>query len=90
MSFAVAALGLLNAKYQAKELKSELDLVSIDLTKELEQIHILEAEWAYLNRPENLAMLARQYLPDFSPVQPSQVVSFNALDSARASGTPPP
>lgn len=90
VSFAVAALGLLHAKYQAKELKSELDLVREELTEERKQAHLLEAEWAYLNRPENLTMLANQYLPDFSPVEPSQVVSFYALDSVRTSGTAPP
>ena len=90
VSFAIAALGLLNAKYQAKELKSELDSVRKDLTKERERIHILEAEWAYLNRPENLSLLAHQHLPDLGPVQPSQVISFHTMDSVNISETLPP
>ena len=90
VSFAVAALGLLNAKYQVKELKVELDLAMKDLIKERAQIHILEAEWAYLNRPENLSTLVRHYLPNFRPVQPSQILVSHSLGSASSSESPPP
>jgi hypothetical protein len=90
VSFTVAALGLLNAKYQVKGQKMELDLAIKHLTRERAQIHILEAEWAYLNRPENLSTLVRQHLPNFSPVRPSQVLVFHSLGSVRNSGAPPP
>ncbi|SVD07558.1 uncharacterized protein METZ01_LOCUS360412, partial [marine metagenome] len=42
-------------------------------------IHVLEAEWAYLNRPQRLAQLTTKYLSFLSPVLPSQIVSFDTL-----------
>jgi len=90
VSFAVAGLGLLSAKYQVKELKAELGFAMKDLIKERAQIHILEAEWAYLNRPENLSILVRKYLPNYRPVQPSQILVSRSLGSASSSERPPP
>tara|TARA_Y100000588_G_scaffold361366_1_gene422105 strand:+ start:1085 stop:1387 length:303 start_codon:yes stop_codon:yes gene_type:complete len=88
--FAVGALGLLSAKYQVKELKSELDAARKLMAKESGQIHILEAEWAYLNRPENLSILASQHLPDFEAIKPSQVASLQSIKKSIIDGAPPP
>ena len=90
VGFAIGALGLLSAKYQVKELKSELDAARKDMARESGQIHILEAEWAYLNRPENLSILASQYLPDFGAVKPSQIASLESIKKAIIDGAPPP
>ena len=90
VGFAIGALGLLSAKYQVKELKSELDAARKDLARESGLIHILEAEWAYLNRPENLSILASQHLPDFGAVKPSQIASLESIKKAIIDGAPPP
>ncbi|MBT07194.1 MAG: hypothetical protein CMM32_09845 [Rhodospirillaceae bacterium] len=90
VGFAIGALGLLSAKYQVKELKSELDAARKQLARESGQIHILEAEWAYLNRPENLSSLAAQHLPDFGAVKPSQVASLQTIKKSAIDGAPPP
>ena len=90
VSLAVAALGLLNVKYQVKELKRDLDFSREQLNKEREKIHILKAEWAYLNRPEQLSISASEHLTGFRPVQPNQVASFRSLESTFSSDSPPP
>ena len=90
IGFAIGSLGLLRAKYQVKELKSELDIARKEMTRESGQIHILEAEWAYLNRPENLSILASQHLPDFGAIQPSQIASLQSIKKSIIDGTPPP
>ena len=90
VGFAFATLGLLNAKYQVKELKSELGAARKEMARENAQIHILEAEWAYLNRPENLLILAAQHLPNFGVVKPSQVVPLQTIKKSITDGTPPP
>ena len=88
--FALATLGILSAKYQVKELKSELDVARNEMARETGQIHILEAEWAYLNRPENLSKLASQHLPNFSAVKPSQIASLQSIKKTIIDGAPPP
>ena len=90
IGFAIGALGLLSAKYQVKELKSELDAACYDMAWESGQIHILEAEWAYLNRPENLSILASQHLPDFGATKPSQIASLQFIKKSIVDGAPPP
>ena len=90
IGFAIGALGLLSAKYQVKELKSELDTARKEMASESAQIHILEAEWAYLNRPENLSILASQHLPDFGATKPSQIASLQFIKKSIVDGAPPP
>ena len=90
VGFAFATLGLLSAKYQVKELKSELHDARKEMVRESAQIHILEAEWAYLNRPENLSMLAAHHLPDFGAVKPSQIASLQRIKKSIIDGAPPP
>ena len=90
IGFAIGALGLLSAKYQVKELKSELDTARKEMARESGQIHILEAEWAYLNRPENLSILASQHLPDFGATKPSQIASLQFIKKSIVDGAPPP
>ena len=46
---------------------------------EQDAIHVLQAEWAYLNRPQRLAELSAKYLSSFGPVFPSQIVTINEL-----------
>jgi hypothetical protein len=43
------------------------------LSREKESVRVLEAEWDYLNRPDRLEELARQYLKIQSPVLESLV-----------------
>ena len=90
VGFAIASLGLLSAKYQVKELKSELDAARTEVAKGNAQIHMLEAEWAYLNRPENLSILVSQHLPNFDAVKPSQVASLRFIKKSIIGGAPPP
>ena len=61
-----------------------------DMARESGQIHILEAEWAYLNRPENLSILASQHLPDFGATKPSQIASLQFIKKSIVDGAPPP
>ena len=57
-----AALGLYVVKYQVQSMQEELAKQENILRDEREALHVLEAEWAYLNKPQRLQQLADKYL----------------------------
>jgi len=72
------AVGLYHVTYEARELEERLKQVRLDIEQEREALHVLEAEWSYLNRPARLARLAREHL-DMRPLQPDQIVRVGQL-----------
>ena len=76
---AAASLGLYQIKYKIQSLNQDLAGIQDAVRIEQDEIHVLEAEWAYLNRPQRLAQLSGKYLSFLRPVSPSQIVSFDAL-----------
>jgi len=58
----VAAFFLYEAKYAVQSLKSQVAETSRQLETEKEALHVVAAEWAYLNRPQRLQQLADKYL----------------------------
>jgi hypothetical protein len=77
--FALASLGLYQIKYRIQSLKQDLASIRNAIWVEQDAIHVLEAEWAYLNRPQWLAQLSGKYFPSLKPVLPSQIVVFDDL-----------
>ena len=72
------ALGLYQVKYEVQRLEEELHQVRSDIRQDRVALHVLEAEWAYLNRPERLQRLASKYL-DMGPAGARQVAAVTAL-----------
>ncbi|MBY0408323.1 MAG: hypothetical protein K2Q01_11590 [Rickettsiales bacterium] len=58
----VASFMLYKVKYQVQALKDEVAELSRELEHEREALHVVNAEWAYLNRPARLQRLASKYL----------------------------
>ncbi|MCB1971227.1 MAG: hypothetical protein H6851_09310 [Geminicoccaceae bacterium] len=56
----LVAAGVFHLKYSVVRLNSELTLLDADIEEARWQISTLEADWAYLTRPERLSMLAGQ------------------------------
>ncbi len=54
--------GLFQLKYAVQDREDELARLNRDLIASEESIHVLHAEWSYLNRPERLAALAEKHL----------------------------
>lgn len=77
------AFGLFQLKYEVHRLEGRLTAVREDIRREREAVHVLEAEWSYLNRPERIAALARRHLR-LGPLEPAQVRSLEALPPRRA------
>lgn len=76
----LAAVIVFQIKYAVQELEVELAAVNSQIVADQEAIHVLRAEWSYLNRPERIADLAERYLGMDPAVEP-QLVSYDALEN---------
>ncbi|MDP6474881.1 MAG: hypothetical protein QF449_07675 [Alphaproteobacteria bacterium] len=72
---AIVTIALLLISYQVQRLENELDRLERAAIAQQEEIHVLNAEWSFLNRPERLARLAERHL-QLAPVAPRQMISF--------------
>ena len=58
----IAMFGLYQVKYKVQALQVEVAETERKLTEAREALHVVSAEWAYLNRPERLQYLSKKYL----------------------------
>jgi len=72
------ALGLYQVTYEVQHLEEELHQVRNQIRQDRVALHVLEAEWAHLNRPERLRHLASKHL-DMRPTSATQVAAVTAL-----------
>ena len=77
----LGAVGLYLVKYWVQDVKLKVTESAVALKKERDALHLLGAEWAYLNRPERLKQLSERYL-ELQPVTSAQFVSFSSLPDA--------
>lgn len=50
--------------YTTQEAVARVDRLRDNIAREREEIAMLQAEWAYLNRPDRLRLLAEQYFDE--------------------------
>jgi len=74
------SIGLFRITYQVDALEKDLRTISRDIKQEQETIHILNAEWSYLNDPNRLEDLTKRYL-DMDYTKGNQLVDFDSLNS---------
>ncbi len=89
-----AALAVFYVSQTVEGLERELAVQQRTILKQQEAIHVLEAEWSYLNRPERISLLADRFLA-LTPLSADHVVSINDLphrlepgDTEEAPGLP--
>lgn len=70
-----AAVAAFVVKYEVRAQEELLASLESDLVQSQETIHVLKAEWSYLNRPERLTELAQRYL-DLVPMGPAQMTTM--------------
>lgn len=61
-TIAVVGFGLFRLTYEVQGLEDELARLNRSILEEQEAIHVLEAEWSYLNRPARLEKLNDRHL----------------------------
>ncbi len=70
--FALALSGLFSVKFVAKNKERELRTLQSQVQDDQRAIRVLKAEWAYLNRPDNIQDLAVKYL-GLRPLAPKHI-----------------
>ena len=75
---AFLGVGLFQVKYNVQSKERELREVRRHIEANLPSIHVLEAEWSYLNDPLRLADLARRHT-ELLPTTPAQIGDIASL-----------
>ena len=70
--------GLYQLKYEVQAKEERLVRLNRQIQQEQEAIHVLNAEWAFLNRPDRLADLSKRHL-ELNPVEPTQFGKVAAI-----------
>lgn len=85
---ALSAGALFNVSYQVEDLLRQKSRLTRAIASEHESIRVLQAEWAFLNRPERIEALARKHLA-MQPALAEQTLSDSQL-AARLAALPAP
>lgn len=73
-----SAFLLYRVKYEVQNLRTQVSATERELAAERESLHVVAAEWAYLNRPDRLARLSEKYLSS-KRVMANQVAEVEAV-----------
>ncbi len=77
----VLATGLYLVKYSVQDVQTNVVTLKAQLASEKESLHLLNAEWAYLNRPDRLRQLADRHL-ELVPLDTRQIENISVLPAA--------
>ncbi len=69
---AAVGFGLFHVKYKVQALEDDLARLNAGIVAGQEQLHVMRAEWAYLNRPDRLEELNARFL-GLGPLAPAQI-----------------
>lgn len=76
---AVLAFAVFQVENRVQDLRMELTGIHQQLQADREEIHVLKAEWTYLNQPKRLQDMVGQYLENNRTVSYQQVKAVNAI-----------
>ncbi|MBN8827907.1 MAG: hypothetical protein J0H68_04300 [Sphingobacteriia bacterium] len=69
----VSSFGMFHVKYQVQNMNKDLLSLKKQLIEENEAIKVLEAEWAYLNKPQRLKSIVSMHLTNMVPLDITQL-----------------
>lgn len=84
---AAVAFAVFMIAYEVRHLEERYDSLEREIAEHQEAIHVLRAEWSYLNRPERLEALAEQHL-GLKPVAGRQMITIDAVPARDAAPAP--
>lgn len=74
-----AGYAMFHVSFEVEKLELELSEINRAALDEQEAIHVLRAEWSYLNRPDRLSELSRELLPHLQPPSIQQIMTVDQL-----------
>ncbi len=74
----VIGAGTYWVSHEVESLEKQYAAIQSDILNEQESIHVLEAEWSYLNSPQRVEALAKNYLK-LDQIAPLQMASIDDL-----------
>ena len=74
----VMGSGLFYLKYEVQDLEQSLVRLNTEVRDNKQALHVLRAEWSYLNQPDRLARLSRRYL-DLVALAPERITTLADL-----------
>jgi len=74
----ITALTLFQIKQEVRSLEQEIAETQSRILQDQEAVHILEAEWSYLNNPARISTLAERHLK-MVPLPAERIISFAEL-----------
>jgi hypothetical protein len=81
----LVGVGLFQLKHEVQSLDEELVRLNRQIAEEHRNIHVLKAEWSYINQPQRLERLAQRHL-DLVPMKPQQITRLGDLPRRPADG----
>lgn len=74
----VVAVGSSVLKNKVQILERRLGTINENIQKDIENIHVLNAQWSHFNTPERLRKLAMEQL-SLDNAKPEQIINYSAL-----------
>ena len=81
-----AIAAMFHITFEVEKLEARLHETNRQIVREQETIHVLQAEWSYLNRPQRLESLSQELLPNLTPVASAQFITFARLPKRGEAG----
>ncbi|HBO59391.1 MAG TPA: hypothetical protein DD624_05730 [Alphaproteobacteria bacterium] len=78
MMFAAMATGMFVIKNRVIGLENELSAVNTQIRADQKAIHVLKAEWTYLNDPQRIRALSERHAA-MKPITGERIISFAAI-----------
>ena len=75
----VAGYAMFRVSFEVELLEDRVSELNRQALQEQEAIHVLRAEWSYLNRPERLSRLANDLLPKLQPPAHNQITTIDRI-----------
>ncbi len=76
---AVASATLFHTSQEVTDGRARLAQINKDIQQEEESLRVLQAEWSYLNQPERLEKLVRQFMTGLEPQKGRQFMQLSEL-----------